>query len=334
MTQGIRPPGAASGSGETAAPDALKNSSPAGARPGDVTGAAAKAPKTVLARPELPAPSLTPAAMMIALQKLNMAMADQAMRLGDTSLKTMEKEIRDSAAERAKELKKYFENQDKVNDKKKCGLLGLFVKFFKRLFTGDWAGLRELGQTIKDNWLTMLKDVLAAVVAIVALVATPVLGPVAVIGAGLLLAGMVLTDPGIGEMIMDALPEDKRKGAMIALAVVGGVCALAGGIMMGCATGGASLLVTVSTVISTVIQAGATAYEGAEGYEQAGYKADAAKGQARIDRADANTAELQGALGRKQSELKDLFESLGNMLHSTQDMITTYGRLQATAAKV
>ena len=340
MTQGIdskRPAGGMTAEGAGAA-DAVSEKQPsAAAARQDVGGVPAKTETKTVSRPELPAPAPSPAAMMIALQKLNMAMAEQAMKLGETSIKTMEKEIRDSAQERVKELKKYFENLDKVNTKKKCGLFGFLVKFFKAVFTGNTAELKELGQTFKDNWLTMLKDVLAVVVAIVALVATPVLGPVAVIGASLLLVGMVLTDPGISDMIMEALPEDQRKAAMIALAVVGGVCCIAGGIMMGIATGGASTLATISTVLttlSTLTEAGVTAYQGVDGYKQAGYKADAAKGQAQIDRTDARTAELQGELGRKQTELKDLFDSLSAMLQSTRDMITTYGQLQNTAARI
>jgi hypothetical protein len=341
MTQGVnnnRPVNDDLSTGGAGAPAAVAaKQSPAVAAEDDVGGAPKQAETRTGARPELSAPTQSPAAMMIALQKLSMAMAEQTMKLGETSIKTIEKEIRDSALERVKELKKYFENLDKVNTKKKCGLFGFLIKFLKAVFTGNTEELKELGKTFKDNWLTMLKDALAVVVAIVALAATPVIGPVAVIGASLLLVGMVLTDPGIGDMIMEALPEDRRKAAMIALAVVGGVCCIAGGIMMGIATGGASTLATVSTVltaISTLTEAGVTAYEGVEGYKQTGYKADAAKSQAQIDRTDAHTAELQGELSRKQSELKDLFDSLSAMLQSTRDMISAYGQIQNTAAGI
>ena len=341
MTQtidGNRPAGGTVVEGPgTTGTTAEKQPSPAVAAGNDIGGVPAKTETKTVSRPELAAPAQSPAAMMIALQKINMSMAEQAMKLGETSIKTIEKNIRDSAQERVKELKKYFENLDKVSTKKKCGLFGFLAKFFRALFQGKTAELKELGQTFKDNWVTMLKDVLAVVVGIVALAATPVIGPVAIIGASLLLVGMVLTDPGIGDMIMEALPEDRRKAAMIALAVVGGVCCIAGGIMMGFATGGSGILATVSTVLtalSTLTEAGVTVYQGIDGYKQAGYKAGADKSQARIERTDANTVELQGELGRKQTELKDLFDSLSAMLQSTRDMITTYGQTQKTAASI
>lgn len=312
--------------------------------PEDIMGVGAGT-TTTQNRPVLPAPTMSAAAMMIALTALNSKIAEEGMSFAESSMEGVRKDIKESAVKRAEQLEKHFENLDKVSSKQKCGLFGAIANFFKKLFTGDIKGAF---QVIGDNIANIIKDIaqlVAVAVAIVAAVALTVgtagagAGTIAlaVAGAALVVGGMALTDPGVTQMIMESLPESSQQAVAIALAVVGAIMAVAGGIMMGVATGGASTFATVSTVttaLSGIGNAGVTLANGVDGFLQSGFKADAAKSQANIDRTDAQITDLKGILSRNQTDLKALFESFSTILRSTQDMIATYGQTQSRAASV
>ena len=309
---------------------------------GDVQGTPDKTPPTT-PRPTLPAPSMSPTAMMIALTALQSKMAEEGIKFGEKSMDGVRTDIKQNAEKRAEQLKKYFEDLDRSLSKR-CGFFGLIAKFFKAVFTGDWKGvvdaLKDVGSILKD-----IAQIVAVAVAIAAAAALTVasggagagLLAAAIVGAVLVIGGMAMTDPGIMEMIMEALPEDQRQAAAIALAVVGAVLALAGGIVMGAATGGASALATISTVttaISGLISAGVTVDQGVKGYQAAEHRAGALRNQAEMDISDARMADLKGLLDRSQKDLKAMYEAFANALSSTREMITTYGQNQSRAASV
>ncbi len=315
-----------------------------GGTDGDVQGAGGKTPPTT-PRPALPTPSMSPTAMMIALTALNAKVLEQSIQFGEKSVDGVRKDIQDSADKRAEQLKKHFEQLDKVSSKKKCGFFGAIANFFKKLFTGDIKGAF---QVLADNIGSILKDlgqliavVLAVVAAAVLTVGTAGAGTgvlvAAIVGASLVVAGMVMSDPGIIDLILECLPEDRRQAASIALAVVGAVLALAGGITMGFATGGASTLATVSTVataLSGLTSAGVTIQQGVDSYKQSEFKAGAQRTLADIDITDAKMTDLKALLDRNQKDLKVLFDAFADALSSTKEMILTYGQNLNRAASV
>jgi enamine deaminase RidA (YjgF/YER057c/UK114 family) len=252
-------------------------------------------------------------------------------------------DIQKNAQKKAQELKKYFDNLDRSTNKR-CGFFGLIVKCLKAMVTGDWKsaleGLKDVGSILKD-----VAQIAAVVLAVVAAAAVTVasggtgagLLALAVVGAVLVISGMAMNDPGIMEMIMEALPEDQQQKAAIALAVVGAVLALAGGVMMGCATGGSSVLATVSTVVTSIsglISAGVTVEQGVKGYQASEHKADSLKNLADVDITEAAMTDLKGVLERNQKDLKALYDAFANALSSTRDMITQYGQNLNRAAAV
>jgi len=141
--------------GPTSGPDAPddKPTIRAGGTSGDVQGA----PGTNQSggpRPTLPPPSMSPAAMMIALTALQSKMAEEGIKFGEKAMDGVRDDIKKNGAKKAEELKKYFENLERASSKK-CGLFGLVAKLFKAIFTGDWQGVKEAAKDVGS----ILKDV-------------------------------------------------------------------------------------------------------------------------------------------------------------------------------
>ena len=308
----------------------------AGSTSGDVQGAGGTN-QFGGARPTLPAPSMSPTAMMIALTALQSKQAEEGIKFGEKAMDGVRKDIKESGAKKVEELKKYFDNLERASSKR-CGFFGLVAKFFKALFTGDWQGVKEAAKDIGS----VLKDIVQIVAVVLAVAAAAVMGgpglmALAVVGAALVIAGMVMSDPGITEMILEALPEDQRQAAAIALAVVGAILAIAGSICSGKASGVGTAIAAISklaTIASTLISAGVTVDQGVKGYQAAEHKAESMRNMAQIDKTEALMEELKSTLDRSQKDLKAMFDAFSSALSSTKDMITQYGQNQSRAASV
>ena len=320
---------------QTGGTDEVDDKQQASTTPGDVKGMPSKTPPTT-PRPALPAPTMSPTAMMIALTALQSKMAEEGIKFGEKTMDGVRDDIKKNGAKKIEELKKYFENMERSSSKR-CGFFGLIAKFFKAVFTGDWQGVKDAAKDIGS----ILKDVVQIVAAVLAVaVATVVTGGVgvlAVVGAALVIAGMIMSDPGITEMILEALPEDQRQAAAIALAVVGAVLAIAGSICSGKAAGVDAVVASISklaTTASTLVSAGVTVDQGVQGYQAAEHKADAMRNMAQVDKTEALLEDLKSTLDRNQKDLKAMFDAFSSALQSTKQMITEYGQNQSRAASV
>ena len=301
--------------------------------------------KPPVGRPTLPPPTMSAAAMMIALTALNSKLSSESIAFGENTLDGMRKDLKDQAHKRAEQLKKHFDNLDKVHSKKKCGLFGAIANFFKKLFTGDIGGAFKV---LADNIGSILKDVMQIVALAVALAASVALAgvtagaaspaiAVVIAGAALVLSSMVLSDPAVMEAMINSLPEDKRQAAGIALAIVAAVIALAGSIMMAAASGGAgsiTIATRVTSLLSAAADVAATLQQGVDGYLQSGYKAEAMTQQGEMDKTDARMTDIKGAMDRNQKDLKALFDAFSKILESTSAMIQVSGQNMSRAASV
>lgn len=323
-----------------------KGASLASTQVSDMTGAGTVAGKSAFGgtRPALPAPSMSAAAMMIALTALNSKIAEEGIAFGESTLEGVRKDIKANAAKRAEQLSQYFEKAAKKSNVQQCGLVGSFIHFFKNLFQGDIAGAFKV---VAFNAFNIAKDAAMVAAAVAMVVAAVVITcctagggaatiALAIAGAGLVLGGTLVSDPGVTSLLVNLLPEGAQPWVAMAICVVGAVMSIAGGIMMGIATGGASVPATIASVIGSLagfVGAAATAYTGIEGLIQGKHQADATRSMADIDVTDAQITDLKAVLDRNQRDLKALFDMFANITESTRQMIATYGQNMSRAAQ-
>jgi hypothetical protein len=300
-------------------------------------------------KPKLAAPALSAAAMMIALNALQSKMSQEGIQMAESTMDGVRTDIKANAKKRAAELKTYFEEMDKAAKPKKCGLFGAIANFFKKLFTGDIAGaFKGLATDLKESIGNILKDIaqivgaaLAIVAAAVATAATgggasPLLA-LAIAGTVMMVAGMAMSDPAIMDMIIESLPEDQQKAAMIALMTVAAVLSLVGSIMSGIGSGGAGTATAIAKIavsVASIISGAATIESGVKDYQRSQHQVKATESQVKMDYMDAAMEELKGILSQKQGDMKELYDSFAKILDSTRNMIAQQGQAQVTAASV
>ncbi len=322
-----------------------------GATSGDIQGAGQQSP-AAFARPALPAPLMSAAAMMIALTALQSKVLEQNIEFGEKTMDGLRKDIQDKAVKRAEQMKTYFQNMDKQSSTQRCGLFGAIIHFFKNLAEGK---PQEALDVLTHNIGSILKDVATLVVLAVSVIAAVAIAAATCgVGTGVVLlcagavaatlAGMVLADPGITDLVVNLLPEDWRMGVGIALAIAGLVCSVAGAIMLTVATGGAgaagavgslaTISVGVANAVSSLVSAGVSVQQGVEGYQQSGYKAGAIRATADMDITESQMEQIKATLDRSQKDLKTLYDAFAGALSSVRDMIIAYGQNQNRAASV
>lgn len=313
---------------------------------GDLAGAADGAARGAAA-PVLPAPTVDAAAMMYMLTTLQSKVADENMKLGEAAIENARTDIENQNKRRAAEVEKYWKEMDQSHVKQKLGFFGAIINFFKQLFTGHVA---EAFKSLGDNIVTMLTDIGKLVAGVLAIVfaaaasavsgglATPALA-LAVAGFGLMVAGMVMSDPGIQDMIMKSLPPDSREAAMWSLFAVSLVLQIAGSIMQ-CCSNPASIPKLGQTVrdmtvaVTSVTQGAASIATGVEAKQATDHRASAGEAQARMDLVKAAIGKLEALRDRDMSDLKTVLDSYTAIIASTADMVRNYAQGMRAASSV
>lgn len=300
-----------------------------------------------MSAPTLPVPLVDTAMMMMTLAKLQQRMSDESLKLGEEALKAAQKDVEDINERRATEFEKYWNDLEKSRSRKSMGLFGVIADFFKKLFSGDIGGAFK---TLVDNIGPALADIAKLIGAVLSIVlaagvtaisaggGAAALG-LAIAGMALMVSGMIMGDPGIQKMIMEALPEDQRQGAMWALFAVALALQIAGSIMQCCAnpaelTKLGALVKDMTTAVTTIVQGAVSISSGVEGKKATDSKASAMETQAQLERTKALLGKIQALQSRDISELKAILDSFASILSSTADMMKSYGQGYKAAASV
>lgn len=296
----------------------------------------------------LPAPSISPAAMMIALQSLNAKIAEATIKYGETVLDGTRKDLEHANEKRVKKLEEHFENLEKSAKNKKCGFFGAIFNIFKALIKFDFS---EVGEIFKNSLGPILKDIgsligaaLAIAVAAAATVgsagaASPALG-LAIAGAVLLVCSMVMSDPAVTEAIVNALPEDRRQAAALALMITSLVVGIVASGLSIAGTGAAKLASagmrvanTITSISTSIIGAGSGINEGVQEYQRSGHAQAALRNEADLLRMDAFIEGVKSKQSTYGGDLKALAESFARNTENIFNFIKEYGKLQNTAAQ-
>ncbi len=318
------------------------------AKLGDITGAvtAQGVAKASSNRPTLPAPVLSPAAMMIALTSLSNKMLSEQIQVGENTLDTQRSDLQTKGRERLETLRKHFEKLDQGQQGKRTGLFGFIANFFKALFTFDFKALGEL--CTWENLGNVLKDIATLVVAAVliaaAAAATAVSGGagsvllgLAIAGTVMVVAGMVASDPGVIDMIAEALPEDSRNTFALAMSITGMLVGIIGSIMTSVATGGLGATTLVTKLVTAGSQIGSAAISAGMGVNdgiKGTARADAQVFMADVDRKGADMENIKTELTRSNADMRALYDAYANIMQSMRDMVLQYGQNQNRAASV
>ena len=227
------------------------------------------------------------------------------------------------------------------------GLFGLIANFFKQLFSGDIGGAFK---TLADNIGPALADVAKLIAGVLAIVlasgvtalsggAGSVALGLAIAGMAIMVSGMVMGDPGIQEMIMESLPDDRRKDAMIALFAMSLVLQIAGSIMQCCSnpsqlTQMGKMIKDVVGAVTSVVQGAVGIASGVDAKKATDAKASAVEMQAQMDVTKALISKLQAFQQRDMSDLKSILDAFRSILASTAQMMQSYGQGFRAAASV
>jgi hypothetical protein len=327
----------------------------------DVAGASGSAVHSGAA-PALPAPAVqSAAAMMLALMALNNKLAGEQVDFSSKTMESTRDDIRKKGAQRNAQLQKYFEKMAQVreNGTKRCGLFGAIAQTFKKLFSGDFAGIAKLwseniGNILKDT-VNLVGAAVMSAVAVVALCLSPLsFGVTAALSAVCLgcavamLVGTILADPGIQSLIQEALPDKPswlKLAVGIGMSVVGMGASVIGAIALaaitGVATGGAATIpVLINSVmgIASAVTGIACAVKdfqaGVDNYTQGQIRADAEEISADIDVIEANTEQVRHTLTNQQKVFEALYESMVNFIESVRALIAASSENSRIAASV
>lgn len=321
--------------------------------PTDVDGATSQSGGSAsTGRPTLVQPKMNAAAMMIALTALNSKIAQEGIEFGENVVQNAQSEIQKMGEKRAQQIKQHFDEMAKINTTEKCGLFGAIVKSFSKVFSGDIKGA---GQVWADNVLNVLKDfgtIATAVIMVLGAIAvsgatlgagSPLLVG-AVIGASLMVVGVVASDPGLQSMVLSGMDEGEAKNkAATALSWVGFGVTVAGAILgIGCTLGMSSaasvgsISATVGTMGSMIsgVNLATTLLTAKENYSQTVIRAKVLESGADMDRSEALMEEMKSILGRQQKDLQTLFDSYSNFIQSTRNLVMTQGQNEVRAASV
>jgi hypothetical protein len=352
------------GTSETQQTSFVKPTAATGAavQPADVCGVVGTGATTGSAKPELEPPAMSSAAsMMVALMALNSKISAQQTNFSQKASESARTDIIRNGEKRAAEMKQYFDkmSQVKENSTQRCGLFGAIIHSIKKACSGDLQGAgkiwtENIGNIAKDVASLAMATVMT-VVAVAALAASPfsvgatvALSAVCFAAAGALVAGTVISDPGIQSLITEALPDEPqwlKMGVSIGMSVVSIGLSIASTIALtvitGVATGGVAAIPTLingaAAIASAVVNIGVAVNEGVkakQGYDQNVIRAEATEISAQIDETEVQAEKIRQTLTNEQKVFKAIYEAYANFVKSVGSLVEAGAQNARLAASV